>query len=216
MFKKKVFIVEDHPVVVKGLMQVINKQDELEVVGHSNNSRDAMSAIVSSNPDIVTVDLSLKNSSGLELIKEVKAVCPNLKILVISMFDDKMYAERSIAAGANGFVNKEKVTKELILAIMTILNGKNYLSRDTAVELAVRSNRDSKGDCGYTGLLSDRELEVFELIGEGLTTIEIAERIDLGIKTIETYKNKIKEKLDIKNFTQLIKKAVEWRMINKK
>lgn len=214
MKKYKVFIVEDHPIVIKGLSQVINKQEFLEVCGYSTNAPDALKKIEQIKPDLITVDINLKDSNGLELIKDIKYSNDDVKILVISMFDENVYAERCIKSGANGYIMKEKLTKELIKAIQAVLNGKTYLSEDISVNLI---NQMVKGgvkdsDDPIVSLLSDRELEVFDLIGDGLTTGEIAEKTNLGVKTVETYKNKIKEKLELKNFTQLIKKAVEWKL----
>ncbi|HOJ63093.1 MAG TPA: response regulator transcription factor [Spirochaetota bacterium] len=206
---------EDHPVVVKGLSQVINKQENLIFCGSTSEAKESFSLIKELNPDLVTVDLSLKDSNGLELIKDLVSQFPDIKILVISMFDENIYALRCIKAGAKGYIMKEKLTKELIKAINTVLHGKIYLSENMS-EKVINQRLNEKDGADVIDLLSDRELEIFELIGEGLTTEEIADRLNISIKTVETYKSKIKDKLNLNNFTQLIKSAVEWNIKNKK
>ncbi len=215
MIKKKIFVIEDHPVVVKGLSQVINKQENLIFCGSTSEAKESFSLIKELNPDLVTVDLSLKDSNGLELIKDLVSQFPDIKILVISMFDENIYALRCIKAGAKGYIMKEKLTKELIKAINTVLHGKIYLSENMS-EKVINQRLNEKDGADVIDLLSDRELEIFELIGEGLTTEEIADRLNISIKTVETYKSKIKDKLNLNNFTQLIKSAVEWNIKNKK
>jgi len=215
MIKKKIFVIEYHPVVVKGLSQVINKQENLIFCGSTSEAKESFSLIKELNPDLVTVDLSLKDSNGLELIKDLVSQFPDIKILVISMFDENIYALRCIKAGAKGYIMKEKLTKELIKAINTVLHGKIYLSENMS-EKVINQRLNEKDGADVIDLLSDRELEIFELIGEGLTTEEIADRLNISIKTVETYKSKIKDKLNLNNFTQLIKSAVEWNIKNKK
>jgi len=201
--------------VVKGLSQVINKQENLIFCGSTSEAKESFSLIKELNPDLVTVDLSLKDSNGLELIKDLVSQFPDIKILVISMFDENIYALRCIKAGAKGYIMKEKLTKELIKAINTVLHGKIYLSENMS-EKVINQRLNEKDGADVIDLLSDRELEIFELIGEGLTTEEIADRLNISIKTVETYKSKIKDKLNLNNFTQLIKSAVEWNIKNKK
>jgi DNA-binding NarL/FixJ family response regulator len=214
--KKKILIVEDHPVVIKGLSQVINKQEDLSVCGVASSANKALKLIRDLSPDMITVDITLKNSSGLELIKNLTAEFPKMPILVISMYDENIYAERTVKAGAKGYIMKEKLTKELIKAIRKVLSGKIYLSENMQnifVDKSIKGNTDQTKSA--VDLLSDRELEVFDMIGQGLTTNEISKKLNLGIKTVETYKGKIKEKLNIENSTKLVKFAVEWRMTNK-
>ena len=212
--KKKILIVEDHPIVARGLAQLINKQPELTVLSIASSAHMAIESIKKDNPDMVTLDISLKDSNGLELIKDINLEFKHIPILVISMHDENVYAERAIKAGAKGYIMKEKVSKELLKAIYQVLNGKIYLSNKMS---SIILNKSIKGEVDNTpvDLLSDRELEVLEYVGEGLTTREIAGKTNLGIKTIETYKSKIKEKLELKNSNQLIKFAVEWLIKNK-
>lgn len=209
MVKKKIFVIEDHPLVVKGLTQVINKQKDLEVVGYTSLAQKALELIKELNPDLVTMDLSLKDSFGLELIKDIVTYRKDLPILVITMHDENIFAERVLKAGAKGYIMKEKVTKELIKAIYKVLEGNIYVSDEIQSKLLSYKNRDTKE---LIDILSDRELEVFQLLAEGLTSKEIAAKTNLGLKTVETYKSKIKEKLNIKSNSQLIKCAVEWRL----
>ncbi len=215
MRKNKIFVIEDHPIVIKGLSQVINKQENLIFCGSTSSAKNCFSLIGELAPDLVTVDLSLKDGSGLELIKNLVNEFPDIKILVISMFDENIYALRCIKAGAKGYIMKEKLTKDFIKAINTVLQNKIYLSEAISEKL-INEKLGGENKRDEIELLSDRELEIFKLIGEGLTTEEIAEKLNIGIKTVETYKSKIKDKLELKNFTQLIKAAVEWNMQNKK
>src|SRR4030042_3859480 len=208
--KKKILIVEDHPIVIKGLVQVINKQKNFTVAGIATSKQKALDMIKELKPDMATIDISLKDSNGIELIKDISSLYPDFPTLVLSMHDESVYAERVIKAGARGYIMKQKVTKELLKAIKTVLSGKIYLSAQMSSELL---NKITKGGnlekSSIINTLSDRELEIFEYIGDGLTTNEIADKTNLGTKTIESYKNNIKEKLNLKNFTQLIKSAVE-------
>lgn len=214
--RKKILIVEDHPIVIKGLVQVINKQKNLVVAGVATTKQKALDMIKELKPDMATIDISLKDSNGLELIKDISSLYHDFPTLVLSMHDESVYAERAIKAGARGYIMKQKVTKELLKAIKTVLNGKIYLSTQISSELL---NKITKGGnlekSSIINTLSDRELEIFEYIGDGLTTNEIADKTNLGIKTIESYKNNIKEKLNLKNFTLLIKAAVEWKLRSK-
>jgi len=215
MNKKKVLIVDDHPVVVRGLSQVINKQNDLMVCGAANSAIKAIKLINELNPDIITLDLSLKDSNGLELIKDLLVHKSDVPILVISMYDENIYAERVLKAGAKGYIMKEKVTKELLKALYKVLDNKVYISEDVQNNILNSSMKNINLKKSIIDILSDRELEVFDFTGDGLTTSEIAKKTNLGIKTIETYKTKIKEKLKIKNSTLLVKYAVEWKMNNK-
>jgi len=154
----------------------------------------------------------------MELIKNMIYRDPNVKILVISMFDEEIYAERVIKAGAKGYIMKQSLTKQLLKAIYTVLSGKIYLSENLSIDLInkkIKGNTNGNDEYSLIQSLSDRELEVFQLIGDGLTTLQIAEKTNLGVKTVETYKNRIKEKLNLENANLLIKKAVEWQLVNK-
>lgn len=209
--KKRIFIVDDHPIVRKGLIQVINKQKNMETCGSAADAASALSFLEKDKPDLLILDISLENSNGLDLLKDISARNENIPVLVLSMHDENVYAERALNAGARGYIMKQRVTKELIKAILTVLAGKIYLSDEVSSKiLDKKTKNDSGNNSDITDILSDRELEVLQYTGEGLTTEEIAGRLNLGIKSIETYKSKIKDKLDLKNSNRLIKFAVEW------
>lgn len=206
----RVFILDDHPVVRQGLIQLINQQEPLYVCGEASNFDQAMSEIEASKPDIVLVDISLNGPSGIEYIKTAKAQYPDLLFLVHSMHDETLYAERAIRAGARGYIMKGEPTDRVIAAIRRVLEGKIYLS-DTMTEkmLEKRYNGVSDG-VSIMDVLSDRELEIFQLIGEGETTSQIAKRLHRSAKTIETYRARIKTKLNLKDNMQLIRHAMQW------
>jgi len=217
--KKKVVIVDDHPIVKKGLVQLINKQKDLTVIKTASGSHEALKILETENPDLMIVDITLKDSNGIDLIKDINIMDKNIAVLVLSMHDESVYAERAIKAGAKGYIMKQSVTKNLLKAIYTVLKGNIYLSDDISSKLLDKTIKNKTGDNSIPDvitLLSDRELEVLEFTGQGLTTEEIAEKMCLGLKTIETYKTKIKDKLNLKNFNQLIKFAVEWSILHKK
>lgn len=215
MLIKKIFIIEDHPIVSKGLSELINKQKDLETCCILEDSKNVINEIKNNNPDMITLDISLKDKNGIEIIKDIKYSYPKLPILVISMHDEMTYAERALKAGANGYIMKEKITKELLKAIYDVLSGKIYLSEKMSGIILNKSLRKNINENeSVIDILSDRELEVLQYIAEGLTTREIAEKTFLGIKTVETYKSKIKEKMNLSNSTQLVKFAVEWFLKN--
>ena len=206
----RVFILDDHPVVRQGLIQLLNQQEQLVVCGEASNFDQAMSDIENSKPDIVLVDISLNGPSGIEYIKTAKTQFPDLLFLVHSMHDETLYAERAIRAGARGYIMKGEPTDRIITAIRRVLEGKIYLS-DAMTEkmLEKRYNGVSDG-VSIMDVLSDRELEIFQLIGEGETTAEIAKRLYRSAKTIETYRARIKTKLNLKDNMQLIRHAMQW------
>lgn len=211
----RVLIVDDHAVIRDGLALLINDESDLEVCGEASDVVDGLQAISKMNPDVAIIDVSLETGSGIELVKEVKARFPNVKILVWSMFDESLYAERAIKAGALGYIDKKNVREDIIKAIRTVLAGNVYLSPEYSEKVI---NRLRDGDSPEAKLpteaLSDRELETFRLIGQGRNTAEIAERMALTISTIETYRSRIKEKLELKNASQLIREATVWVLHN--
>lgn len=209
--KRKILIVDDHPVFCLGMSGLINKESDLEVCGSEESAAKARKAIHRLKPDLVIVDIALKDSDGIELVKEINTRFEDLPVLVISMYDESLYAERALQAGARGYIMKQEATAQIVKALREVLNGEIYASsgvKDKAfqrfVALGKRPSRSPIDD------LSDRELEVFRLIGEGLSTREIAGRMNLSIKTIGSYGEKIKEKFGLKNYTQLVKMAVYW------
>lgn len=209
--RARILLVDDHPIVLQGLKQLINQEKDLMVCGEAADSNGALKAFGTLKPDLAIIDISLKQGSGLELIKTLKVRYPKMPALVLSMHDDSLYAERVLRAGAKGFINKAEATDKLIAAIHKVLNGEIYLSDKIGSKILSKLfNRQPDKDISPMGCLSDRELEVFQLIGQGHTTREIAEALHLSVKTIETYRENIKEKLKLKNATELVQHAVHW------
>jgi len=209
--KYGVLIVDDHPVVRQGLAQLINEEKDLEVYGHAEDAPQAMQAIKELKPDMVIVDISLKDTSGMDLIKDIKIQYPNLPVLTLSMHDESLYAERALRAGAKGYIMKQEATERVVTAIRRVLAGEIYVSDSMAAKM-VSKLATGVAPLGVSPVdtLSDRELEVFRLIGEGCKTREIADRLHLSVKTIETHRAHIKEKLGLKDGNELFRFAVEW------
>ena len=209
--KTRVVIVEDHPMFRERLASLINKEPDLEVCGESDNIREAMEIIQSTRPDAAIVDITLKGSSGLELLKDLKAQSILVPVLVLSMHDESLYAERVIRAGARGYITKDEASDKVMLAIRKVVGGGIYLS-ESMTSRVLKNLTDGKGGLDGPALnrLTDRELEVFQLIGKGKAAREIAETLNLGLTTIDTYRARIKEKLNLKNATELVHEAAEW------
>jgi DNA-binding NarL/FixJ family response regulator len=210
--KKNVIIVDDHPIVRQGFVLLINQEHDLFVSGQAEDACSALSLISEKKPDIVLVDITLKNSNGIELIKDIKARFPQIKTLVISLHDENIYAERAIKAGASGYIMKAEATEKVMDAIREVLSGSIYLSSAIRTRMLKQyaGNKESGKGKNPVDLLSDREFEVFDLIGKGNKTGEIAERLNLSVKTIETYKENIKKKLELKNSSELAQYSIKW------
>jgi DNA-binding NarL/FixJ family response regulator len=210
--KKKVLIVDDHPLVREGLTDLINKEDDIEVCGWAKDIPHAIKAIKKLNPDVVTLDISLENASGLDLMKDIKARFSGLPVLVLSMHQESIYAERAIRAGAKGYITKHEATKKVIKAIRKVLEGRLYLSEPMKEKLLYSLIGKDEPDAGTSQIdrLTDRELEVFRLIGRGKETRQIAEQLCLSAKTIETYRSRIKEKLNLSSGSELLRCAFQW------
>lgn len=209
--KKRVFLVDDHPLVREWLTNLINEQADLAVCGEAETGQEARQAILSIKPDIAIVDISLKDSSGIELIKDLKQSLPNLAVLVLSMHEESHYAERALRAGAKGYIMKRETTKKVISAIRQVLAGQVYISGEIATSLATQFV-SGKGPFDHSPIdqLSDRELEVFELLGQGRGTRQIAEMLRVSVKTVQAYCARIKEKLNLASATELLREAVRW------
>ena len=213
--KIQIIIIDDHPIVRHGIAQLINMQQDLVVCGEAKDSTEGWDAIKEKDPDLVIVDLSLENASGLDLIKALSARRPDLALLVLSMHDENLYAERAIRSGAMGYVMKQEATETLINAIYQVLKGEIFVSEKIKTRLLQRLLRGEPGtsqDEEYSIVvdLTDRELEVFQLIGKGLSTRKIASKLNLSIKTIETHRQNIKQKLSLNDSTELVQQAVQW------
>ncbi len=210
--KQRVLIVDDHPVVRRGLAELIASDPNLEVCGEASSAAEALDLVAAAQPHLAVIDLSLKDGHGLELIEEIKARFEHVKMLVSSVHDESLFAERALRAGAMGYVNKQEATETMILAIHQIARGEVYLS-DTMANRLLRSvvSGDSLSE-DPVKRLSNRELEVFEMIGRGLTTKQISQRLHLSPKTIESHREKIKVKLNLFNGTELSHHAMQWVM----
>ena len=208
--KARIFLVDDHPIVRQGLGLLINREADLVVCGEADGAPAALQGITSAHPDLMVIDISLDGPDGLELLKTIRIKDPILPVLVLSMHDESTYAERSLRAGANGYIMKQEATERVLVAIRRILEGKVYLSErltNKMLEQFVHGAGDSKND--PLRALSDRELEVYRLIGAGHGTRQIAEELHVSVKTVESYQAHIKEKLSLRNARELVQHAIE-------
>lgn len=208
--KSRVLIVDDHPIIQVGLAELINAEPDMEVCGTATDVDGALEEIDSKHPDVAIVDISLKGGNGLALIEQVKNRHAQIRMLVSSMYDESLFAERALRAGAMGFVNKQEDSEKLIQAIRMVQTGQVYLSPKMANRLLNSVVAGQPANLNPVGGLSNRELEVFEHIGQGLTTKQIARKLHLSPKTIETHREKIKSKLNLKNSAELSCRAVQW------
>jgi len=210
--KKKIIIVDDHPIVRQGLENLINQKNDLVVCDQAENAHQAMKAISARHPDLIIVDISLKEKNGLELIKDIRVRYPSLPILALSMHDETLYAERVIRAGARGYIMKQQATENIAKAIRKVLSGQLYVSEKITAKMMHKlvGRKKTKTAASGTDSLSDRELEVFLLIGKGYATPQIANQLHLSVKTIESYRAHIKEKLNLANATELLQHAIQW------
>ena len=211
----RILIVDDHPIVREGLAARIARQPELSVCGEAEDVADAMELVKSQRPDLVIVDLSLKSGQGIDLIKRIKAKAPETKMIVSSMYDESLYAERALRAGAMGYINKQEMSEKMIDGIRQVLEGKIYLSPQMTERLLQRAvGAAPQLIQSPIESLSDRELEIFKMIGKGMTTRQIANDLHLSMKTVETHRENIKSKLDVANSAELSRAAVQWVMEN--
>ena len=208
---KKIIIVDDHPIMRKGLAQTLNEEIDLEVTEEAGSAEEAMQRLETADVDLAIVDVSLQEGmSGIELIKHVQNRWPEVKVLVVSRHDESLYAERAIRAGARGYVMKLRASDEIVKAIRRVLNGRIYVSEEIKDRLLMGMATGGEMMQSPLELLSDRELEVFELTGRGLATREIAERLHLSPKTVESYRARTKNKLNLETATELMQHAVRW------
>lgn len=207
----KIFIVDDHPLVRQGLGMLINQQPGLRVVGEAADAQQALAGIAQSKPDLAIIDLSLKGIDGLELTKSLKKQYPKLAVLILSMYDEAVYAERALKAGARGYIMKSEANQELLNAIQRVIQGKVYLSENfSSLLLEKIVARDSGDKTMLIETLSDREMEVMRLVGLGKKNQEIASLMGLSNKTVQVYKEKIKSKLNLKSTAELTRYAINW------
>jgi DNA-binding NarL/FixJ family response regulator len=210
--KKRVFIVDDHPVVRDGLTTIINHEKTLVVCGEADEPQDALKAISGLKPDVVIVDITLKNSNGIELTKTLKTRYPTLPVIVLSIHDESIYAERALRAGASGYLMKEVASENIVIAIRTVFSGEIYVSNKLGKHLLRKMAAAGKADAISAPIdsLSDRELEVLRLTGQGYKPSKIAKSMHLSVKTVETYRGRIKEKLNLANADELLRYAIQW------
>jgi DNA-binding NarL/FixJ family response regulator len=207
----RIVLVDDHPIVRERLSEIINGESDLVVCAEAEDRSGALQTIESTRPNLVIIDLALKNSNGLELIKDIRSRWPKVLMLVVSMHDESLYAERVIRAGARGYITKQEATRRILQAIRRVLAGEIYLNEKTAANVLSRLAAHPRPEGGSpTELLTDRELEVFELTGSGLNTRDIAEKLRIDVKTVETYRVRIKEKLNLKGASELLQLAIRW------
>lgn len=212
--KRKVLVVDDHPIVREGLAQMINREPDLSVCGDAADMQKAVQLTDALKPDILIVDISLNGPDGLDLLKHIRAQDPGLPVLVLSMHDESIYAERALRAGANGYIMKQEATDNVLDALRRILNREVYVSPRVANKMLQQFVGATHSDKSHSSVddLSDRELEVLRLIGAGHGTRQIAEELHLSVKTVETYQAHLKEKLALRNARELVQFATRWSM----
>ncbi|HXW91559.1 MAG TPA: response regulator transcription factor [Terriglobales bacterium] len=214
--KKRVLVVDDHPIVRQGLALLINREPDLLVCGEAEEATGALEALAAAKPDLLIVDISLNGPDGIDLLKQIRTTHPTLPVLILSMYDESIYAERALRAGASGYIMKQEATEKVLVALRRILNGEIYVSERISNQILKQYITGSRMVRNSSiGDLSDRELEVFRLIGEGHGTRQIAEELHLSIKTVESYQAHIKEKLSLRNARELMQRAFQWHTSDK-
>lgn len=207
----RIYIVDDHPLVRQGLSQIVENEEDMEVCGEAENSAGAMRGVGDATPDAIIVDISLQGNNGLELIKNLKAIHEDIPILVFSMHDETIYAQRALRAGAKGYVMKKEPSTKIVDAIRKIIKGEIFVSPSVADQVLHQIvNGGNNVAASPVDRLTDRELEVVQLIGRGLSSREIAESLHLSVKTIESHRAHVKEKLNLRNATELVQFSVQW------
>jgi DNA-binding NarL/FixJ family response regulator len=209
--KNRIFLVDDHPLVREGLANLINGQNDLIVCGDAEDSAEAISGIAKTRPDVALIDISLKNESGLELIRNLESQFPLVALIVLSMHDEALYAERALRAGARGYVMKRETTKSVLASIRRVLEGGVYVSERVVDRMARKLSSSVKGPASSpVECLSDRELEIFRLLGQGRTTSQIANDLHLSLKTVQAYCARAKEKFGMNSLGELLRAAIRW------
>ncbi len=209
--KSRIFLVDDHPLVREGLTSLINGQDDLIVCGEAADSAEAIGGVAKTRPDVALIDISLKNESGLELVKNLESQFPLVALIVLSMHDEALYAERALRAGARGYVMKRETTKSVLASIRRVLEGGVYVSERVVNAIVHRLGSSRKSPSSSpVELLSDRELEIFRLLGQGRTTSQIADDLHLSLKTVQAYCARAKEKFGVNSLGELLRAAIRW------
>lgn len=206
-------VVDDHPIVRERLAELINEEPDLHVCGEAEDAREALKAVDALQPDIAIVDITLKDTYGIELIKQIKERHPRLPVLVLSMHDESLYGERALRAGARGYLTKQEATKKVVSALRRILDGEIYVSDKMASTILHKvAGGAAPGGGSPTDVLSDREMEVFQLLGQGLGVRQIAENLFVSVKTVEAHREHIKQKMNFKSSSELLRYAIEFTM----
>jgi DNA-binding NarL/FixJ family response regulator len=209
--RRKILVVDDHPMTRAGVAHLLNKQPDLEVCGEAGSPAEALDAIHKSQPDLLLTDMTMPGRSGVEFVKDVLALHPDLPILIVSMHDEVIYAERVLRAGARGYIMKEAGGEKLLAAIRRVLSGQVYVSEQLSAKILDNlSGSKPRGSHSPIEKLTDREFEIFQLIGQGKSTRDIAKHLHLSPKTVDVHRSHIKEKLELKDATSLVRHAVRW------
>lgn len=209
--RARILLVDDHPLVRERMAEIINQEPDLMVCGEAQDRAGALAAMAAHRPELAIIDLALKDSDGLELIKDIRLHWPNVLMLVVSMYEESLYAERVIRAGARGYVTKQEATRDILSAIRRVLSGRVYLNENVSARIIDRlADRSVPGAATPAEMLADRELQVFELLGRGLVVKEIARRLRIATKTVDTYRRRIREKLNLQTSSQLLQHAISW------
>jgi DNA-binding NarL/FixJ family response regulator len=209
--RRKVVVVDDHPVFLRGLVQLIQQESDLVVCGEAETAAQAMQVIAARSPDIVVTDISLKDSDGIELLKDIRAHYPQLPVLMLSLYDETLYAERALRAGARGYIMKQEAADKVMMAIRRVLNGDVFISENLSTKMLSRFTGSKRRKItSPVELLSDRELQVFRLLGHGKSTVQIANQLRRSVSTVETYRANIKLKFKLRNASELVQQAVHW------
>jgi DNA-binding NarL/FixJ family response regulator len=206
-------IVDDHPLVREGLSARISAQPDMEVCGEADDIESALELVVTKRPSLVIVDIALRDGHGIDLIKRIVAAGVHTRMLVVSAYDESLFAERALRAGALGYINKQELQGKVVEALRTVLRGERYLSSAMAQRLIAQAI-GSKAAQGGTEALTDRELQIFQLVGRGKSTREIAHELNVSVHTIDSHREHIRAKLDLRNGTELIQRAVQWHIEN--
>jgi len=209
----RILIVDDHPLVRLSLREFIRRESDLEVCGEAEDREEALASVAATKPHLAIIDLTLKNSNGMELIKDLRDRHPEVKILVLSMHDEILHAERAVRAGASGYITKQEATTKVMVAIRQVLSGEIYWSERAAARVASKVAGPAQVNAAFpVDCLTDRELQVFELIGAGRSTRQISAALHIDVSTVETYRARIKEKLSLKDALALLQYAIRWHV----
>ncbi|MBE7498442.1 MAG: response regulator transcription factor [Verrucomicrobiaceae bacterium] len=207
---KRVILVDDHPIMRHGLAQLIRAESGLDVCGEAGNAREGLEVVEKLKPELAVIDLTLPDKNGLELVKDIRAMCPATQCLVLSMHDEDLYGERSLRAGARGYVMKEEAADHLITAIHKVLSGGLYVSESLNARMLEQMTASTRSKAAGIDSLTDRELEILELIGRGVATKNIATQLNISARTVEAHRAHVKEKLGITDGAALVRYAVQW------